>query len=57
MTTLSATTAISLGTIVTPSSMLVAWLVLDDAPGVLEVVAAAVVIGGVVLVTAEPRRS
>ena len=55
MTTLSATTAISLGTIVTPSSMLVAWLILDDAPRVLELVAAAVVIAGVVLVTAEPR--
>lgn len=56
MTTLSATTAISLGTIVTPSSMLVAWLLLGDAPGVLEVIAAAVVVVGVVLVTAEPRK-
>lgn len=56
MTTLSATTAISLSTIVTPSSMLVAWLLLGDAPGALELVAAAVVIAGVVLVTAEPRK-
>jgi drug/metabolite transporter (DMT)-like permease len=55
MTRLSATTAISLGTIVTPASMLVAWLLLGDVPGVLELIAAAVVIGGVVLVTAEPR--
>lgn len=55
MTTLSATTAISLGTIATPSSMIVAWLLLGDSPDVLEVLAAAVVIAGVVLVTAEPR--
>lgn len=55
MTRLSATTAISLGTIVTPASMLAAWLLLGDAPGILELFAAAVVIGGVVLVAAEPR--
>lgn len=56
MTRLSATTAISFGAIVTPASMLVAWLVLDDAPGLLEVIAAAVVIGGVALVTTKPRK-
>ncbi|CAN5620629.1 DMT family transporter [soil metagenome] len=51
MTILSATTAISLGTIVTPSSMFAAWLLLGDAPGLLEFAAAAIVIVGVVLVT------
>jgi drug/metabolite transporter (DMT)-like permease len=54
MTVISATTASSLGTAVTPTSVMVAWLVLGDAPTWREVVGGAVVIGGVVLVTREP---
>ncbi len=50
MTAISATTATSLSTIVTPTSVLVAWLVLGDAPSLVEVAGGAVVIAGVILV-------
>jgi drug/metabolite transporter (DMT)-like permease len=50
MTAISATTATSLSTIVTPTSVLVAWLVLGDAPSWVEVFGGAVVIAGVILV-------
>ncbi|HAP75127.1 MAG TPA: hypothetical protein DCR14_03505 [Acidimicrobiaceae bacterium] len=50
MTAISATTAMSVSTIVTPLSMLVAWIALDDPPGPVEVVAGAVVIAGVIIV-------
>jgi drug/metabolite transporter (DMT)-like permease len=55
MTVISATTASSLGTAVTPTSVMVAWVVLGDAPTWREVLGGLVVIGGVVLVTREPR--
>lgn len=50
MTVLSATTTTSITTVVTPLSVLVAWVVLGDAPSLVEVVGGAVVIGGVMLV-------
>lgn len=50
MTAISATTATSLSTVVTPTSVLVAWAVLGDAPSVIEVLGGAVVIAGVILV-------
>lgn len=50
MTAISATTASSLSTVVTPASVLVAWLVLGDAPSWVEVLGGAVVIAGVMLV-------
>jgi drug/metabolite transporter (DMT)-like permease len=56
MTVISATTASSLGTVVTPTSVMVAWVVLGDAPTWREVVGGLVVISGVVLVTREPSR-
>jgi drug/metabolite transporter (DMT)-like permease len=54
MTVISATTASSLGTVVTPTSVMVAWVVLGDAPTWREVLGGVVVITGVVLVTREP---
>jgi len=54
MTVLSATTASALSTVVTPTSVLVAWVVLGEAPTWLEVVGGAVVVLGVVMVTREP---
>jgi drug/metabolite transporter (DMT)-like permease len=56
MTVVSATTASSLGTVVTPTSVMVAWVVLGDAPTWREVLGGFVVISGVVLVTREPAR-
>jgi drug/metabolite transporter (DMT)-like permease len=50
MTAISATTATSLSTIVTPTSVVVAWAVLGDAPSWVEVLGGAVVIAGVILV-------
>jgi drug/metabolite transporter (DMT)-like permease len=50
MTAISATTATSLSTIVTPTSVVVAWVVLGDAPSRVEVLGGAVVIAGVMLV-------
>jgi drug/metabolite transporter (DMT)-like permease len=54
MTVISATTASSLGTVVTPTSVMVAWVVLGDAPTWREVLGGAVVVTGVVLVTRTP---
>jgi drug/metabolite transporter, DME family len=50
MTVLSATTTTSITTVVTPLSVLVAWVFLGDAPSLVEVVGGAVVIAGVMLV-------
>lgn len=50
MTVLSATTTTSITTIVTPLSVLVAWVFLGDAPSWVEVAGGAVVIAGVMLV-------
>ena len=50
MTAISATTATSLSTVVTPASVMVAWAVLGDAPSWAEVLGGAVVIAGVMLV-------
>jgi len=54
MTVISATTASSLGTVVTPTSVMVAWVALGDAPTWREVLGGIVVITGVVLVTRQP---
>jgi DME family drug/metabolite transporter len=54
MTVVSATTTASLGTVVTPASVLVAWLVLGNAPTLVEVVGGIVVVGGAVMVTRHP---
>lgn len=51
MTVISGTTATSIGTIVTPGSMLVAWALLGDRPTLVEAVGGAVVITGVIIVT------
>lgn len=53
MQVLSATTTASLATLVTPVSILVAWVVLDETPTVASVVGSAVVVVGVVFVTRE----
>ena len=53
MQVLSATTTASLATLVTPVSILVAWVVLDEPPTVASVVGSAVVVVGVVFVTRE----
>ncbi|MFZ4720563.1 MAG: DMT family transporter [Ilumatobacteraceae bacterium] len=50
MTSVTATTATSLSTIVTPGSVLVAWVFLGDAPSLIEVIGGAIVIVGVMLV-------
>jgi drug/metabolite transporter (DMT)-like permease len=50
MTVVSATTATSISTVVTPLSVLVAWMVLGDPPTLVEVLGGAVVIAGVMLV-------
>lgn len=50
MTVVSATTATSISTVVTPLSVLVAWGVLGDPPTLVEVLGGAVVIAGVMLV-------
>jgi drug/metabolite transporter (DMT)-like permease len=54
MTVFSATTASSAGTVVTPTSVMVAWVVLGDAPTWREVLGGVVVVAGVVLVTRAP---
>ncbi len=54
MTVISGTTASALGTVVTPTSVLVAWLVLGDAPSFAEVLGGICVITGAVLVTRGP---
>lgn len=54
MTAISATTAASLSTVVTPASVLVGWLVLGDAPTSLVVGGGAVVIVGALLIVNEP---
>lgn len=53
MQVLSATTTASLATLVTPVSIVVAWVVLDELPTVASVVGSAVVVVGVVFVTRE----
>lgn len=53
MQVLSATTTASLATLVTPVSIVVAWVVLDEPPTVASVVGSAVVVVGVVFVTRE----
>lgn len=53
MQVLSATTTASLATLVTPVSILVAWVVLDEPPTLASVVGSAVVVAGVVFVTRE----
>ena len=53
MQVLSATTTASLATLVTPVSILVAWVVLDEPPTIASVVGSAVVVVGVVFVTRE----
>jgi drug/metabolite transporter (DMT)-like permease len=50
MTVLSATTTSAITTVVTPTSVLVAWLVLGDAPTLVDALGGLVVIGGVILV-------
>ena len=50
MTAISATTAAALSTVVTPTSIVVGWMLLGDAPSLVEVVGGAVVIGGALLV-------
>jgi drug/metabolite transporter (DMT)-like permease len=57
MTVISATTASSLGTIVTPTSVLVAFVVLGDAPTWHEMLGGVVVIAGVALVTRVPAEA
>ncbi len=54
MTVISATTTASLGTVVTPTSVVVAWLVLGNAPTMVEAIGGAIVIGGAVMVTRQP---
>jgi drug/metabolite transporter (DMT)-like permease len=51
MTVISATTTASISTVVTPTSVIVAWVILGNAPTVTEVLGGLVVIAGVVLVT------
>jgi drug/metabolite transporter, DME family len=50
MTVMSATTTTSITTVVTPASVVVAWVVLGDAPSLAEVLGGIVVITGVMLV-------
>lgn len=50
MTVLSATTTTSITTVVTPASVVVAWVVLDQAPTSMEVIGGLVVVVGVVMV-------
>ncbi len=50
MTVLSATTTTSITTVVTPASVLVAWVVLGEMPSLSEVIGGLVVIAGVILV-------
>ncbi|MGB8858582.1 MAG: DMT family transporter [Ilumatobacteraceae bacterium] len=57
MTVVSATAASSMGTVVTPTSVFVAWVVLGDRPTLLEAVGGVIVIAGVVLVTRRERAS
>lgn len=54
MTVVSATTTASLGTVVTPTSVFVAWVVLGNAPTLTEVLGGAVVVAGAVMVTRRP---
>jgi drug/metabolite transporter (DMT)-like permease len=54
MRSLPATTTASLGTLVTPLSILVGWAVLDDRPSAVTLLGGLVVIGGVALVTLRP---
>ena len=54
MTVISATTTASISTVVTPTSVIVAWVILGNAPTVTEVLGGLVVIAGVVLVTQRP---
>ena len=51
MTVLPATTTVSIGSVLTPTTVLVAWAVLGTAPTWFDVVGGGVVIGGVMLVT------
>jgi len=51
MTVISATTTASISTVVTPTSVIVAWAILGNAPRLTEVLGGLVVIAGVVLVT------
>jgi len=51
MTVISATTTASISTVVTPTSVIVAWAILGNAPTITEVLGGLVVIAGVVLVT------
>lgn len=59
MTVLPATTTVSIGSVLTPTTVMVAWVVLGTAPTWFDIVGGAVVIGGVFLVTRErsPFRS
>lgn len=57
MTVFSATFAMGTGTVVTPGSMLVAWAVLGEAPGVAGAVGGAMAIAGVLLVLSTEARS
>jgi DME family drug/metabolite transporter len=57
MTSIKATTATSLSTIVTPGSVLVAWVFLGDAPSLIEVVGGAIVVAGVMLVVRNATES
>jgi drug/metabolite transporter (DMT)-like permease len=51
MTVLPATTTVSIGSVLTPTTVLVAWAVLGTAPTWFDVIGGCVVIGGVMLVT------
>ena len=53
---LSGTTAASLGTLVTPAGILIAWVVLGERPTVRAVIGAAAVIAGVLAVSGRSRR-
>ena len=56
MTVLPATTTVSIGSVLTPTTVLVAWAVLGTAPTWFDVVGGCVVIGGVMLVTRDRDR-
>jgi len=51
MKALSATTAASLATLVTPAGIVVAWIAIGDRPGINAAIGSAAVIGGVTLVS------
>ena len=55
LSVIPATSVSAISTVVTPTSVMVAWLVLGDSPTLVEVLAGVVVLGGVVLSTRPDR--